>query len=62
MEGILAEIRDGIATAHQQLPVDKAALDALNRLQAALHLRKIDLAGWAQDVKTERTRKERNDG
>ena len=40
---------------------DKAALKALSRLQDSLRLRGVDFAEWEQDLKIERTGKERNE-
>ena len=44
----------------QQAPANKAVLNALDRLQASLRERGVNLAGWEQAVKTER--KERGNG
>lgn len=42
------------AAAREQVPADRAALDALDRLQASVCARKIDLRGWERDVVAER--------
>ena len=42
------------AAAREQAPADRAALDALDRLQASVRARKIDLHGWERDVEAER--------
>ena len=39
----------------QQAPANRAMLEALNRLQASLREREVDLAWWEQVVKAERT-------
>ena len=41
----------------QQVPANRAMLEALDRLQASLRERGIDLAWWEQVVKAERTGK-----
>lgn len=40
--------------AQQEAPADRTALDALDRLQASIRARKIDLAKWEGDIKAER--------
>ena len=40
--------------AQRQPTAENEALAALDRLQASLRSRKVDLARWEQDVKTER--------
>ena len=47
-------LRRAIRAAREQAPADRAALDALDRLQASVRARKIDLRGWERDVEAER--------
>ncbi len=61
MEEILAEIGDGIMATQQQPHPNKAALNALDQLQALLRERGVDLAGWEQAMKAEWTGKEQSD-
>ena len=42
------------ATAHEEAPANRAALDALDRLQGSVRARKIDLRRWERDVEAER--------
>ena len=42
------------AAAREQAPADRAVLDVLDRLQASVRVRKIDLRGWERDVEAER--------
>ena len=42
------------ATARGQAPSNRAALDALDRLQASVRARRIDLRRWERDVQAER--------
>ncbi len=48
-------LRRAIRTAAREpAPVNQAALDALDRLQASVRARKIDLRRWERDVEAER--------
>lgn len=40
--------------ARQETPANTAALEALDRLQASLRARRVDLAGWERAMKDER--------
>ena len=40
--------------AHDMPPAHKAALNALDRLQASVRVRRIDLRRWERDVQAER--------
>ncbi len=42
------------AASREQAPANRAALDALDRLQASVRTRKIDLRRWERDVEAER--------
>ena len=42
------------AASREQAPANRAVLDALDRLQAAVRARRIDLRRWERDVEAER--------
>ena len=43
-----------LAAAREQAPPSRAPLDALDRLQASVRARRIDLRRWERDVEAER--------
>lgn len=42
------------AAAREKAPANRAPLDALDRLQASVRARKVDLRRWERDVEAER--------